>query len=67
MLDVGSGGGLPGIPLAIARPDGASTLVDPSHKKAAFLTQAAIELGLGNVESHAARVEDLRPKRRTTS
>lgn len=60
LLDVGSGGGLPGIPLAIARADWRATLVDPVHKKAAFLAQAAIELGLGNVESHAARVEELR-------
>jgi len=59
LLDVGSGGGLPGIPLAIARPQWRATLVDPVHKKAAFLAQAAIELGLGNVDAQAARVEDL--------
>ena len=60
VLDVGSGGGLPGIPIAIARPDWRVVMVDPNHKKAAFLTQAAIELGLANVASHATRVEDLR-------
>ena len=60
LLDVGSGGGLPGIPLAIARPDWRVVMVDPNHKKAAFLTQAAIELRLGNVAAHASRVEDLR-------
>jgi 16S rRNA (guanine527-N7)-methyltransferase len=60
MLDVGSGGGLPGIPLAIARPDWRVVMVDPVHKKAAFLTQAAIELGLHNATAQASRVEDLR-------
>jgi 16S rRNA (guanine527-N7)-methyltransferase len=64
LLDVGSGGGLPGIPLAIARPDWHVTLVDPVHKKAAFLAQAAIELPLRNVTAHARRVEDL-PHERT--
>ena len=59
LLDVGSGGGLPGIPLAIARPDWQVSLIDPVHKKAAFLSQAAIELGLTNVEAFAKRVEDL--------
>ena len=61
VLDVGAGGGVPGIPLAIARPDWRVTLVDASHKKVAFLTQAAIELRIGNVEAHATRVEDLVP------
>jgi len=62
VLDVGSGAGLPGIPLAIARPDWQVDLVDPIHKKTAFTTQAALELGLANVRSHAARVEDLVPE-----
>ena len=61
MLDVGSGGGVPGIPLAIARPDLHVVMVDSNHKKAAFLMQAAIELRLPNVESHAVRVEDYTP------
>ena len=60
VLDVGSGGGVPGIPLAIARPDWRVVMVDPNHKKAAFLTQAVIELRLPNVAAHAARVEDMR-------
>lgn len=60
LLDVGAGGGLPGIPLAIARPAWSVTLVDPNHKKAAFMTQASLELDLRNVRVHAARVEDLR-------
>ena len=61
VLDVGSGGGLPGIPIAIARPDARVALVDASGKKATFLAQAAIELPLPNVEAVAARVEDYAP------
>jgi len=63
LLDVGSGGGLPGIPLAIARPTLQVTLLEASHKKSAFLQQAAIELGLGNVETLHARAQDYRPAR----
>ena len=59
LLDVGSGGGLPGIPLAIARPTLAVSMVDTVQKKATFLQQAAIELGLKNVAVHHARVENL--------
>ncbi len=61
LLDVGSGGGLPGIPLAIARPSLQVTLLEASHKKAAFLQQAVIELGLTNVETVQARAQDYRP------
>ena len=61
ILDVGSGGGVPGIPLAIARPDAHIVLIDSNHKKATFLVQAAIELGLANVEPHALRIEDYAP------
>jgi len=61
VLDVGSGGGIPGIPLAIARPDWHLVLVDSNHKKVAFMTQATIELNLANVEAHAVRVEELVP------
>ena len=59
LLDVGSGGGLPGIPLAIARPDLSVSMVDTVQKKATFLQQAAIQLGLKNVTAHHARVEQL--------
>jgi 16S rRNA (guanine527-N7)-methyltransferase len=59
-LDVGSGGGLPGVPLAIAQPHWRVTLVDKVQKKAAFLTQAKLELGLSNLECLHARVEDVR-------
>lgn len=61
LLDVGSGGGQPGIPLAIARPDLAVTLLDSNSKKTAFLQQAVIELGLKNVKVATARVEDFNP------
>jgi 16S rRNA (guanine527-N7)-methyltransferase len=62
LLDVGTGAGLPGIPLAIARPDLAVTLLDSSHKKAAFLRQAKAELALANVEVACERVENWRPQ-----
>jgi len=61
VLDVGAGGGVPGIPLAIARPGWRFTLIDASSKKATFLTQAAAELGLANLTAVAGRVEDYRP------
>lgn len=59
LLDVGSGGGLPGIPLAIARPQLSVRMVDTVQKKATFLQQAAIQLGLKNVAVDHARVEEL--------
>ncbi|MEW6676891.1 MAG: 16S rRNA (guanine(527)-N(7))-methyltransferase RsmG [Pseudomonadota bacterium] len=59
LLDVGSGGGLPGIPLAIARPGLAVTLMDASQKKCGFMQQAAIELKLPAVRVIHGRVEDL--------
>jgi 16S rRNA (guanine527-N7)-methyltransferase len=59
LLDVGSGAGLPGIPLAIARPGLRVTLIDASHKKCSFMQQAAIELKLDNVEVVHGRVEDM--------
>ena len=62
LADAGSGAGLPGIPIAIARPDWHVALADSSEKKAAFLRQAAIELALANVEVHEGRVEAWRPQ-----
>ena len=62
IADVGSGAGLPGIPLAIARPDWRVTLIESNHKKAAFLRQAAIELALGNVDIREERAEAVTPR-----
>jgi 16S rRNA (guanine527-N7)-methyltransferase len=59
LVDIGSGGGVPGIPLAIARPDLKVTLVEATQKKAAFLVAVAAALGLSRVTVHAARAEDL--------
>jgi len=61
LADVGSGGGVPGIPLAIVRPQWSVTLNDSNRKKTTFLRQAAIELGLGNVHVHPGRVEEWHP------
>ncbi len=61
LLDVGSGGGMPGIPLAIARPELQVCLLDSNSKKAAFLRQAAIELALPNISVHCGRVEQYHP------
>lgn len=57
VLDAGSGAGLPGIPLAIARPDWSITTIDAVAKKAAFVRQAAGELGLTNLRALHGRVE----------
>lgn len=62
LADAGSGGGLPGIPLAIARPGWRVALAEANQKKAAFLRQASIELKLANVEVHEGRVETWRPQ-----
>jgi 16S rRNA (guanine527-N7)-methyltransferase len=61
VLDVGSGGGLPGIVLAIVRPHWQITLNDIVHKKTAFQAQAKAELGLANLAVVTGRVESLRP------
>jgi 16S rRNA (guanine527-N7)-methyltransferase len=61
ILDVGSGAGLPGIPIAISCPDRAVTLLDSNHKKSAFLKQAIAELGLTTTQAVTARVETYQP------
>jgi 16S rRNA (guanine527-N7)-methyltransferase len=58
LADVGSGGGVPGIPLAIVRPDLDVTLIESVAKKCAFLRQAVAELALPNVSVVNARVEE---------
>lgn len=63
LLDVGSGAGLPGIPLAIARPTLAVTLLDSNAKKIRFVRQVAAELGLSNVEAVQARMQEYQPGR----
>lgn len=61
-LDVGSGGGMPGIPLAILFPERDFTLLDSNGKKTRFLTQAKLELKLANVEVIHSRVEQFKPE-----
>ncbi|MFD4957714.1 16S rRNA (guanine(527)-N(7))-methyltransferase RsmG [Microbacterium sp. NPDC058389] len=56
--DVGSGAGLPGLVLAIARPDVEWVLVEPMERRVAWLSEQAAELGLDNVEVVRARAED---------
>jgi 16S rRNA (guanine527-N7)-methyltransferase len=64
VLDVGSGAGLPGIPLAVAAPKMQVTLLESNHKKAAFLQQAKLELKLDNIAVTCERVETWQPGRK---
>ena len=59
VLDVGAGGGLPGIVLAIVRPDMKVSMIDTVHKKTAFLTQVKAQLGLANVTIYTMKVQEL--------
>lgn len=59
VLDVGAGGGLPGIVLAIAMPDTKVSLIDTVHKKTAFLKQVKAELGLANVTVYTSKVQEV--------
>jgi len=61
LLDVGTGAGLPGLPLAIARPDLTITLLDSSDKKLRFVRQAAAELNLDRVSVVHARMQAYQP------
>lgn len=64
LLDVGSGPGLPGIPLALARPGLDVVVLDSNGKKTRFMTQAVLELGLRNVAVVHARIQEYRPGRK---
>jgi len=59
VADVGSGAGLPGIPMAIAQPEAEFTLIEPMERRANWLTQVVADLGLSNVEVIRARAEDV--------
>lgn len=61
-IDVGTGPGLPGIPLAIVRPDSHFTLLDSLGKRVRFLRQVQHELGLNNIEPVQSRVEEFIPE-----
>ena len=61
-IDVGTGAGLPGIPLAIINPEKHFTLLDSNGKKTRFLFQAKIELGLSNINEVNKRVEQFAPE-----
>jgi 16S rRNA (guanine527-N7)-methyltransferase len=61
LVDVGSGAGLPGIPVAIARPEWQVVLVESNHKKGAFLRQVLVELKLPQTQVTITRAEDWRP------
>ncbi len=62
VLDVGTGPGLPGIPLAIWNPDKTFDLLDSNGKKTRFVFQAVLELGLNNVRVHHKRIETFTPE-----
>lgn len=62
LLDVGAGGGFPGIPLAIVLPETRFTLLDSNGKKTRFLNQCVLELGLNNVDVIHGRAEDCKPE-----
>ena len=64
LLDVGSGAGLPGIPLAICLPDLKVTVIDSNNKKVSFMRQAKAELGIDNLEVLGGRVEEITPTRK---
>ena len=64
VIDVGSGAGFPGLPLAIANPELRFTLLDSTAKKVGFLEHAARTLGLGEVTATCARAESFKPAQR---
>src|SRR5699024_6719596 len=64
LLDVGSGAGLPGLVLAIARPDVEVVLIEPMLRRSTWLTDAVQELGLGNVQGLRGKAQDFWGKTR---
>lgn len=60
-LDVGCGGGLPGVVMAVVHPEWSITMLDSNSKKTSFVQQAIIELGMRNASVHCARVEEWQP------
>jgi 16S rRNA (guanine527-N7)-methyltransferase len=67
IVDVGSGAGFPGIPLALARPDWNVILVESNQKKASFLQQAKIELALRNVQVIPKRIENVESEKQVST
>lgn len=64
MLDVGTGPGFPGLPLAIFKPDISFVLLDSNSKKTRFIQQAVMHLGLENVKIHHGRIEQYNPEQK---
>ena len=63
VVDVGSGAGLPGIPLALARPDIRVTLLEPMARRVAFLDEVVAQLGVANVRVRRGRAEEVSDRR----
>ena len=63
-IDVGTGAGLPGVPLSIVMPNATFTLLDSAIKRTRFITQMKLEIGLPNVEVITSRVQDHQPEER---
>jgi len=64
LIDVGSGAGFPGLPIAVAEPDRDIVVLDSNQKKSAFLRHAVTEMRLDNVSVETIRVEDYQPEHR---